>query len=305
MCSDCDEEAFICPYCGDECYGGCCDPDTCLSCWGDQFDAFSTDHGLEDECADNDCRCNCHSWGEDADFRVQYNPHGSQKKLFERNGVFPFLELPGETRDKIYGYAFAQRGIQRSSVNHRGKIHTALLGTCRQIYKEARHLPLTLNRLCFASPLDALDFIGFTLAPSVKSLFTGLEVEFHFYEGGWVYLLRQLAKMQITHLGLTVKGGYPAESIKGHTCFIDRFAVIKTLKSFNLNLTSYQISKRLNSEIEEELREKLIEGYVAKHEETEQKKSIKVKRPAGEDDAIATKPSKRAKRLFMKVSLLS
>ncbi|KAK4696366.1 hypothetical protein P7C71_g1534, partial [Lecanoromycetidae sp. Uapishka_2] len=50
---------------------------------------------------------------------------------FERKGVFPFMELPGEIREKIYGYTFLQEGLQRQhpSTKHRGFIHTNLLRT--------------------------------------------------------------------------------------------------------------------------------------------------------------------------------
>ena len=107
MCSDCDAADFVCPWCGDDCSGICSDPDTCLSCWGDQFDD-DTDEDfeyLEYECADDDCHCNCHPWGE-REFL------GSRVRSFKRKGVFPFLELPGETRQKIYSYAFAQCGAR-------------------------------------------------------------------------------------------------------------------------------------------------------------------------------------------------
>ena len=134
----------------------------------------------------------------------------------------------------------------------------------------------------------------------MRTLFTGLDVEFHLYEGGWNWMLRQLSKMPITHLGLTVKVGYPAKSVRGHDCFINQFTAIKTLKSFSLNLASYQVSQKANKEIEEKLREKLIKGYVTK----EKKKILKLKRSVAEDGANAMELKRRAKRPSMKVSSL-
>lgn len=166
---------------------------------------------MEEECA-----CNCHEdvW-EDLGYRFEA---GVQKYVYEdgppykREGRFPFLKLPGEIREKIYGYSFLQNGKQRKCTSHRGSIHTALLGTCRQIYKEAHHLPLTINKLCFASPLFAHDFLGFLLAPTQRDLMTSMHIEFHmreFVDLSWLPLMRELVKMPITHLTLTVKGGVP------------------------------------------------------------------------------------------------
>ena len=67
-----------------------------------------------------------------------------------------------------------------SSRYHRGTIHTALLQTCRQINKEARHVPLSINRLCFAGPLNALHFFAFRLPSSVASFVKGVHIEYHY-----------------------------------------------------------------------------------------------------------------------------
>lgn len=42
--------------------------------------------------------------------------------------------------------------------------------------------------------------------------------------------------MLITHLGLTVQGKFPLEVVSEHTCFTNRFKVLKDLKTFDLIL---------------------------------------------------------------------
>ena len=93
-------------------------------------------------------------------------------------------QLPGEIRDKIYGYAMLQDGKQRTNGSryHRGTIHTALLQTCRQINNEAKHFPLTINKLCFNSPLSALHFFAYRLPSTVSGLVKAVHVEFHVYD---------------------------------------------------------------------------------------------------------------------------
>ena len=169
------------------------------------------DDELLDQCIEEHCACNCHEnmW-EDLDYCDIPN--------FFREGVFPFLKLPGEIREKIYGFSFLQDGMQRKCASHRGSIHTALLGTCHQINHEARHLPLTINKLCFSSAISAHDFLGFLLSPTQRDLVTGMHIEFHmrdFHNSSWQLLLRELAKMSISHLELTIKGGVPKTQFSG------------------------------------------------------------------------------------------
>ena len=214
---------------------------------------------------------------------------------YEREGVFPFLKLPGEIREKIYGFAFLQDGKQRKSPNHRGTIHTALLGTCRQIYSEARGLPLTLNKLCFSSAIFAHDFLGFLLEPTQRSLVTGVHVEFYmgeFSNSSWQLLLRELAKMSIDHLGLTLKGGLSKPDLSGHTCFTNRFKLLKGLKTFDLTLASAHIKDKDKKDIQEEMREALIKDYTRPKE----LKKSKAKRVASGDVASGVrKTTKKAK----------
>ena len=182
------------------------------------------DYGFQEACYGEDCRCDCHdAYNNEIGLRYEAGVFWDEDDLcYERRGVFPFLTLPGEIREKIYGYAFLQDGEQRRSLNHRGTIHTALLRTCRQTNKEARHLPLTINCLCFSSPILALNFLGFKLPSTIREFVTGFHVEYHIRADTYSVirlLVSQLAVMKVTNLGITLKGGYPKEAILGHTCF--------------------------------------------------------------------------------------
>ena len=217
MCSDCENDQPQCNYCGDSCFALCDDPDTCPCCWCPKHGGYETENGFEmfEECLNGRCRCECHDEiYEDNGWRWEagvLKTDGKDGLPFKRNGVFPFLKLAGETRERIYGYTFLQDGNRQYSVNHRGTIHTALLHTCRKVYNEARHMPLTINRLCFATPVDNLEFLGFFLAPSVRPLFTGLDIELQYVDwpaDACVAALRQLAKMpiaQINEIWLTLE----------------------------------------------------------------------------------------------------
>lgn len=314
MCSECGEEHEpICDYCGDSCFGQCDDPDVCHNCWylncinwdQDLIDPFP-EEALE-ECIDEDCHCKCHEdmW-DDLDFRLEagvlktLEDHGPP---YEREGIFPFLKLPGEIREKIYGFSFLQDGKQRKAPSHRGSIHTALLGTCRQIYNEARHLPLTINKLNFGSALYAHDFLGFLLEATQRHLVTGMHIEFHmrdFSNSSWQLLMRELAKMSISHLGLTVKGGIPKEQLLGHTCFTNRFKVLKGLKTFDLILASAHIKQKDKKEIQEEMREALIKGY----KRPKELQKSKAKRAAPTDVVAGSrKAAKKAKKANTTVSI--
>ncbi|CAF9934442.1 hypothetical protein IMSHALPRED_009721 [Imshaugia aleurites] len=311
MCSECGQDgAPICDYCGDACFGRCGNPDACRSCWlynsFPEFEDYDDDDEL-DKCIEESCACHCHEalWDDmeyrfDAGVRKCFEEHGPP---YERQGVFPFLKLPGEIREKIYGYSFLQYGKQRRSPSHSGSIHTALLGTCRQIYNEAGHLPLTINKLCFGSPLFAHDFFGFQLAPTQRDLVTGMHIEFHmgeFSSSSWQLLMRELVKMPINHLGLTVKGGVPKEHFSGHTCFTNRFKVLKGLKTFDLILASAFIKDEDKKGIQEEMREKLIKDYARPKD---QKKS-KAKRVASTDVVAGSgKATKKAKKANTSVSI--
>ena len=270
------------------------------------YDFEDSDEEFLDACMESKCACNCHEdlW-DDLGYRFEA---GVLKVLeddgppYDRRGVFPFLELPGEIREKIYSFSFLQYGKQRKAASHRGSIHTALLGTCRQIYNEARHLPLTINKLCFSSALSAHDFLGFLLAPTQKDLVTSIHIEFHmmeFSDSSWQHLLRELAKMPITHLGLTVKGGVPKEQMLGHTCFTNRFKVLKGLKTFDLVLASALIKSQDKKEIQEEMRETLIKDY----KRSKLIKLTKPKRAASTDLAPGSrKATKKAKKANTPVS---
>ena len=293
----------MCGYCGEVCFGCCDDPDTCTSCWyekhvgPDLIDWEEEDEAL-DTCVASDCSCECHdSFYEDLGWRfeagVRYKD--DDEPPHERQGVFPLLKLPGEIRDKIYGFAFLQAGIRRHCQYHRGTIHTALLSTCRQVYKEAGHLPLSLNTLEFDGPLSALDFLGFKLIPTQRDLVKGLNIEYHCQLFGyppWKPLMRELVNMSITHLGLTIKGPYNKDLLVDHQCFTNRFQELKDLQTFDMSICSAMIPSKDKPDMVETIRERLINGYVRPKD----KKKCKPKRPISRDsNALGNMPS--AKKL--------
>lgn len=296
MCSDCEEDEPVCFYCGACCLGECADPDTCATCWRDShLDIWFVDEDVIDvidECMRGGCTCKCHHdiWKECG---IHYEGgvlfHEDDDPVYKRSGVFKILALALELREKIYGFAFLQEGNQRYGPNHRGSIHTALLQTCRQVYTEAGHLPLTLNQLNFKGPIGAHDFFGFSLAPSIRHLVTSLHIEYHIAEHSaitqvWPLLLRVLTKMPITHLGLTLMGSYPKEALLGHTCFADRYSVLKDLRSVDLVVASSLITTKDKEKIVEDIKCKLIKGYMPSiQKKYSTKESQRIKRTIGSE----------------------
>ena len=58
-----------------------------------------------DDCLDTDCPCGCHEESLEL-MNMSRNSDGTLFEMdgdYERKGFFPFLKLPGEVRDKIYG----------------------------------------------------------------------------------------------------------------------------------------------------------------------------------------------------------
>ena len=311
MCSDCeaDEPQPLCGFCGETCYGSCGDIDQCQSCWIQKNDHMcdyyddTLDEETMDECMDSGCRCACHDdLRQDMGLRFEHGvwkDEDTEGPPFIRKGVFPFLKLPAELRDKVYGFALLQDGNRRSSPYHRGTIHTALLGTGRQVYREAVNMPLSLNTLNFSSALYALNFLGFLLVQEQASLITSMHIEFFYHEfssPSWELLMRQLAKMPISHLSLTVKGRCWKEAFLGHTCFPGRFAaVLKNVKAFDIKFGSALITQKSKDEIQEEMRETLIKGY------KRPKKAIPKTKRGAASDAGDKKPAKKAKKVAQKV----
>lgn len=312
MCSECGEEHDPpCYYCGETCFGGCDDPDVCRSCWSMEniphdftMSNYEHDATVKDDCWDTNCRCRCHDeYYEDVGVRFEAGVRYSKDVdgiPYDRKGVFPFLKLPGEVRDRIYGYTFLPNGKQRQrqSAKHRGLIHTNLLRICRQVYQEAGTLPLTLNKISVSHPLHALDFFGFQLAPKLRHLVTGVHIEYHCMEIGnlsWEPLMRELARLHHTHLALTIKGGQIKERLLDHTCWINRFLVMTQLKTFDLTLASALILRKDKEKIVEMCRGHLIRGYVRPEEDN----APKTKRTASDDgDLQSTKPTKKARQVF-------
>lgn len=101
------------------------------------------------------------------------------------NDTLPFQQtklgnLPGEIREKIYGHVLIIRATQAGSqasvlMSNKGfpGSRLAVLGVCRQMYLEARHMFYAKNTLQFAKPTDFVHFlkmIGPIRRASVTSL---------------------------------------------------------------------------------------------------------------------------------------
>ena len=68
----------------------------------------------------------------------------------------PFLRLPPELRNRIYGFVFAGTADGGESScwgrpQKRKKVHVRFLQTCRQVHTEARLLPFALNSFRYCS----------------------------------------------------------------------------------------------------------------------------------------------------------
>lgn len=138
------------------------------------------------------------------------------------------------------------------------------------------------------------------LVPALRHLVTAVHIEYHFHELGdpaFKPLARELAKLSITHLSLTVKGGVVKEMLIGHTCWINTYKELKQLKTFDLTLASGLIKEEQKTQIQEICRKELINGYVSPEEG---KSTVtRSKRPASNDSSLQLgRPTKKAKNVF-------
>ena len=235
----------------------------CSVCWRRAIDDFpESDSGFEEEldhCMGLACQCDCHD-----DFLCGCELRFEGGVLWdldehnfpsERAGIFPFLSLAPELRKRTYGYIFIQEGLVRSSQYHRGTIHTALLRTCRQIYKEASNLPLILNRPCFDNHVGILNFVGFCLTPKTRTQVTKIQLEMKIedmYHPLWQQAVRRLQALPITRLGVTFRGGYTFETIMEHTRFLKLFGEFNQLQDFNPSFASAKIDEQDKKRLIEE-----------------------------------------------------
>ena len=158
-------------------------------------------------------------------------------------------------------------GPFKYSGTHRGKIDTAILATCRQINREARHLPLTINELVFKDPVYALHFFGSQLQPVQRNLVQRVSIELSGLED--VYgkatrlVIEHMAKLNIRWLSVTLKGRVMKEFFEAHSCFFEIFTPLKqSLRGFHLVIGSGAIKeddKRIiAADLEERLTRKLV-----------------------------------------------
>lgn len=304
MCLGCGEEEDdpTCAYCGVACFGTCDDPDRCPSCFLDDYLMIGFEDGEDEDeaCLEQGCECYCHkrlaahkaAWRKDEE---EDNDEVMKDVVPADDSVFPFLKLPSEIRDQIYRFAISQDGEQRiSSKYHRGTIHTAIVKTCRTIYKEAGHYPLTLNRLDFERPLYAVNYIGYCLSPATRPLFKKFNVETEWgsvhSDPAWQMMMKALDPLPITDIGLILKGPITEEMIVGHSCFTNRFKDLKKLKSFDITIGSALCNKDARREIKKFINSQLFpsralksgsrkRNKAAKSAEKEKRPGKKVNRP--------------------------
>ena len=260
MCLDCDE--VCCKFCGVPCRGTCDDPDYCPSCWVQQYlGEWFGDEELED-CYRGGCNCDCHGdWFNHHLRPIIYHAPKNQTP-FVRKGVFPFLKLAGELREKIYHLVLQQTGKDRTSASFVGTVDTAILSTCRQINKEARHIPLTTTKLSFLGPFQALHFLGMQLAPNQRHLVKAL----HFQLKGWTqliglplkHLVAELGKIPLKHLSVTIIGAIDKDAFKENSTIEQRLLQIKGLESFTILIGSGTISEKVKKEIIEGMQRRMI-----------------------------------------------
>lgn len=267
MCSDCSDHEPECSFCGINCMGECEDPDRCPSCWNEEYYG---DYDIEN-CVGIDCDCDCHendfedaqhmfSVGVFPDFISSEEVITIKPKL--RPGVFPFLKLPGELRNKVYHWNMKQYGEARRVPFFKGRIDTALLRTCRQINKEARHIPLSINTLSFVNPFHAYRFLGFGVVPSQKNLLKSVHVDVHglgdFHGLFSGYLLPELAKISLMHLSVTLQGRIEVDWFTKIKCLEKCLSQVKGLTSFDLVIGSGVILGPKKDKIVDALRKKLV-----------------------------------------------
>ena len=95
-------------FCGTNCGGTCDDPDTCEWCWVDLC-CPTRDHDFS-VCAVQPCPCTCHEERDDTFTKttngstgeVEFVPKRPLRLACDRPGIFDFLKLPAEVRNKIY-----------------------------------------------------------------------------------------------------------------------------------------------------------------------------------------------------------
>ena len=263
MCSECEDAEVCCRFCGVTCGGTCDDPDSCPSCWTEEY--FGESFGEEelDGCYQGGCNCDCHGdWFNHHLRPIVYSGLQDQTP-FVRQGVFPFLMLAGELRDKIYHLVLQQTGKDRTSINFKGTVDTAILSTCRQINKEARHIPLTTTKLSFLTPFQALHFLGIQLAPNQRHLVKALHLQIN----GWAdiygvplkHLMTEFGKIPLKHLSVTVTGAIDMECFKKNSAIEQRLLLVRGLESFNILIGSGVIDAKDKKKIVEGMQRRMIE----------------------------------------------
>ncbi|KAI9719801.1 MAG: hypothetical protein M1812_003290 [Candelaria pacifica] len=268
---------------------------------------------LMDECMEHACNCLCHD-DERGDYSEWfYSDAENNEKLGAdhlagdktdetRNGVFPFLKLPTELRDKVYKYALKRSGDLRKRTTPflRGEMDTAILYTCRQINREARHIPLTINQLSFANSFTAFRFVASAVAPTQKQLVRSLQIDIQgvaeLHTESYQCFISELTKMSIKHLSVTLRGAISKEWLVNSTCLKTNLGVLKGLESFDLIVGCGWIPKDVKDSVSEALRDTLLRRSLpltsAKKGKAPKKSKVNVGEISDISDAISMTATK-------------
>lgn len=320
-----DIEGPRCGICGSRsclCFGFCSGTDTCRSC--EPEECHRADRSLYAEvCEYDECYCVCHNFDpvyrynvEDDDSSEIDDPSesddyckchkvdsGMQPAAQEKQpmravkGPFTFLALPKEIRFEIYRLVIHQHGNGQHNPYFRGSTDTALLYTCRQIYQEVRHLPLTLTKLNFYDTLSALEFFACKIPVSVREYVNNVEIRVYMDQanfGQWNMLIPLLEKTGIKHLCLTFLNDnqdHREAAVTRFVCGTPRFKPFKTLRSIKLGTYPGQFTEEERKKIEKIVKMKFIDGY-------------KASRTRGKQSASSRKNQQSSKPVLKKVSFI-
>ncbi|KAI9700848.1 MAG: hypothetical protein M1836_002218 [Candelina mexicana] len=225
------------------------------------------------DCQEEDCECQCHEEVEGLMFHKDENGHTvagtdhgvKDKPSKTQQGLFPFLDLPTELRDKIYKYALKQSGRHRTSSFLRGRIDTAILYTCRQINLEGStgsSLPLGNNVPSFPNTFSAFHFVASGVAPTQKQLVRSLHVDIQgmgeLHTASYQCFLVELSKMSVKHLSITLRGAISEDWLIEAGCLENGLKPIKGLEKFDLTIGCGYISKKTKDSVVKSLRKALL-----------------------------------------------
>ncbi|KAL8820629.1 MAG: hypothetical protein Q9191_007475 [Dirinaria sp. TL-2023a] len=253
-----------CYHCGTSCSGLCSNKDRCYTCFVyDKRRNTVIDHEVYwpiqlDDCLDEECTCTCHMLIQKTHNNKMLSRDGKQwvpigQKGSEKIESFRFMDLPVEMRNMVYKYLFLPEIPDKRvrSTYHMGAIHKSILLVNRQIYEEAKLLPLKMNKLSFQAPFHGVDFFSLPLQPVFLALITTITVEMNardacFDQSDFPELCYALQNSHVERLNVLVRGRLRDRHLKPRR-FLARdvfsaLEVISTLKKIRVKFTTETLS---------------------------------------------------------------